>query len=158
MKLQEYLDAYRTRTRLLLEIKNRDWESSERQQHKVLQTLALVGLVNDERIIISSFNLDSLIYAQQCRPGFPLVYNFEVEQTLDDATQVLADHSFLYGLCLPIASLDPDMVGLLRGQGKSIAVYTCNSDEEIYTALQLGVDILISDVPQKALGMREQKK
>ena len=157
MKLQEYLDAYRTRTRLLLEIKNRDWESLERQHSKVLQTLVLVGLVNDDRIIISSFNLDSLIYAQQCRPGFPLVYNFEDEQTLDDATQVLADHPFLHGLCLPIASLDADMVGLLRGQGKSIAVYTCNSDEEINTALQLGVDILISDVPQKALRMRKQK-
>lgn len=158
MTLQEYLDVYRTRTRLLLEIKNRDWESRERQQSKVLQTLALVGLVSDDRIIISSFNLDSLIYAQQCRPGFPLVYNFEEEQTLQDAEQVLTDHPFLHGLCLPIASLDAAMVKLLRGQNKSIAVYTCNSDEEINTALQLGVDILISDVPQKALRMREQQK
>ncbi|OYY46422.1 MAG: glycerophosphodiester phosphodiesterase [Gallionellales bacterium 35-53-114] len=157
MKLQEYLDAYRSHTRLLLEIKNRDWESRERQHDKVRQTLAQVGQVSDDRIIISSFNLDSLIYAQQVRPGFPLVYNFENEQTRDDAMQVLAVHPFLHGLCLPIASLDAAMVKLLRGLNKSIAVYTCNSDEEINTALQLGVDILISDVPQKALHMRDQK-
>ncbi|HUX89745.1 MAG TPA: glycerophosphodiester phosphodiesterase [Gallionellaceae bacterium] len=158
VSLQEYLDAYRKRSRLLLEIKNREWESRERQQNKVEQTLALVGQVSDERIIISSFNLHSLIYAQQCRPGFPLVYNFEDEQTLDDAREVLAGQPFLHGLCLPIASLDTAMVKLLRAQGKNIAVYTCNSDEEIDTALALGVDILITDVPQKALRKREEQK
>jgi glycerophosphoryl diester phosphodiesterase len=157
VRLQDYLDAYRQRTRLLLEIKNREWESRERQKNKVEQTLAMVGPVNDDRIIISSFNLDSLVYAQQCRPGFPLVYNFEEEQTLDDARQVLAAQPFLHGLCLPVASLDAAFVQLLRGQDKHIAVYTCNSDEEINTALALGVDILISDVPQKALNMRDQK-
>ena len=158
MSLREFLDEYRTRTRLLLEIKNRDWESRERQQNKVQQTLAMVGEVNDDRIIISSFNLHSLIYAQQCRPGFPLVYNFEDGQTLEDARQVLDAQPFLHGLCLPIATLDEAMVTLLRGLGKSIAVYTCNSDEQISTALELGVDILISDLPQKALGMRDQNK
>jgi len=158
VKLQEYLDAYRKRTRLLLEIKNRDWESLERQQDKVRQTLAMVGQVSDDRIIISSFNLDSLVYAQQCRPGFPLVYNFEDDQTLEDAKKSLREHPFLHGLCLPIASLNAVFVKFLRDQGKSIAVYTCNSDDEINTALDLGVDILISDVPQKALHLRYRKK
>ncbi len=158
MRLQDFLDAYRGRTRLLLEIKNRDWEPRTRHENKVQKTLAMVGQVSDDRIMISSFNLESLIYAQQCRPGFPLVYNFEDDQTLADARRVLSEHSFLHGLCLPIASLNAAMVSLLRGQGKSIAVYTCNSDEEINTALELGVDILISDVPQKALHMRDQKK
>ncbi len=158
MRLQEYLDAYRKRTRLLLEIKNREWEPRTRHENKVQQTLAMVGQVSDDRIMISSFNLDSLIYAQQCRPGFPLVYNFEDDQTLADAKRVLTEQPFLHGLCLPIASLNAAMVNLLRGQGKSIAVYTCNSDEQINTALELGVDILISDVPEKALRMRDLKK
>ena len=47
------------------------------------------------------------------------------------------------------------MVELLRGKDKRIAVYTCNSDDEIHKALELGVDILISDVPQKALQLRD---
>lgn len=156
--LKDYLNAYRARTRLLLEIKNRDWESIERQHNKVQQTLDMVGQVSDERIIVSSFNLDSLVYAYQCRPGFPLVYNFEEEQTLEDAIKVLAAQPFLHGLCLPISRLDAAMVNLLRSQGKSIAVYTCNSDDEINTALTLGVDILISDVPNKALMMRDAKE
>jgi len=158
MSLQEFLDAYRKRTRLLLEIKNREWELRARHEIKVEQTLAMVGQVSDDRIIISSFNLDSLIYAQQRRPGFPLVYNFEDEQTLEDAREVLAAQPFLHGLCMPIATLDEAMVNLLRGLGKSIAVYTCNSDAEIGKALEWGVDILISDLPQKALRMRDQNK
>jgi len=158
MSLQEFFDAYRKRCRLLIEIKNREWEPSERHTIKVRQTLDMIGAVNDDTIMVSSFNLASLVYANQYRPGFPLVYNFEDEQTLEDAAQVLSERPFLHGLCLPIASLDEAMVRLLRGHGKSIAVYTCNSDEEIGKALELEVDILISDVPQKALAMRGQRQ
>jgi glycerophosphoryl diester phosphodiesterase len=156
VKLDAFLQAYRKRTRLLLEIKNRDWEERERHKIKVKQTLAMVGKMTDDSIMISSFNLDSLIYADQCSQGFPLIYNFEDDQTLKDAQQVLTAHPFLHGLCLPIKSLDEAKVKLLRSSEKRIAVYTCNTDEEINKALALGVDILISDVPQKALLIRDR--
>ncbi len=155
MRLQEFLDDYRKRCRLLIEIKNRDWEERARHEIKVRQTLDMIGITFDDAILVSSFDLPSLVYAQQYRPGFPLVYNFETDQTLADAERVLKEQPFLHGLCLPIASLDDAFVRLLRGLGKSIAVYTCNSDEEISKALNLGVDILISDLPQKALHMRD---
>lgn len=159
MTLQEFLDAYRKRCRLLLEIKNRDWEQASRHETKVRQTLEMAGALNGsaqgDAIMVSSFNLASLVYAHQCAPDFPLVYNFEPEQTLEDAQRVLNEQPFLHGLCLPIESLDDAMVDLLRGHGKCIAVYTCNSAAEIGKALELGVDILISDVPQKALEMRQ---
>ena len=156
MSLKEFLDAYRKRCRLLIEIKNREWELSYRHEIKIRQTLVMAGAVNGDAIMVSSFNLASLVYAHQCAPEFPLVYNFETDQTVKDAEQVLAAQPFLHGLCLPIATLDDAMVGLLRGQDKYIAVYTCNSDAEINLALELGVDILISDLPQKALQMRDR--
>jgi glycerophosphoryl diester phosphodiesterase len=158
VSLKEFLGNYRMRCRLLLEIKNRDWESVSRHQIKVKKVLDMVREFDDtdngDVIMASSFNLDSLVYAQQYRPGFPLVYNFETDQTHADAQRVLAEQSFLHGLCLPIKLLDQVMVKLLRGHGKLIAVYTCNSDTEINKALDMGVDILISDVPQKALQVR----
>ena len=156
MSLKDFLDAYRKRCRLLVEIKNREWEAPDRHQIKVRQTLDMIGTANDDTLIASSFDLPSLIYANQYKPGFPLVYNFEEAQTLADAAQILSVQPFLHGLCLPIASLDKAMVRLLREHGKSITVYTCNSDAEIGKALELGVDILISDVPQKALQMRDK--
>lgn len=155
MRLQDFLDAYRSRCRLLIEIKNRDWELRERHEIKVRQTLDMIGSPSADSILVSSFDLPSLIYAQSYRAGFPLVYNLETEQTLTEAECVLSEHAFLHGLCLPIATLDESFVRLLRARGKCIAVYTCNSDEEIRKALDLGVDILISDLPQKALRMRD---
>jgi len=161
MSLSDFLDAYRKRCRLLLEIKNRDWEQHSRHEIKVRQTLDMAQAANTDAlsgdaIMASSFNLDSLVYAHQYRPGFPLVYNFETDQTFADAQRILSEQSFLYGLCLPIQSLDEAMVKLLRDHGKSIAVYTCNSDAEISKALELGVDILISDVPHRALQLRDK--
>lgn len=156
MSLREFLDAYRTRCRLLLEIKNRDWESAERHEAKVRQTLELVGAANGDRVLVSSFNLDSLVYAHRIAPQFPLVFNLEPEHDAAFAREVLDAHSFLYGLCVYIATLDESMVGAVRERGKRIAVYTCNSDEQIDRALALGVDILISDVPQQALQRRDR--
>ena len=156
MSLQEFIAAYRTRCRLLLEIKNRDWEDVMRQELKVRLTLALAGAVADDRIMASSFNLESLIYAHSISPLFPLVFNLEPEHDVDFARRTLTDRPFLHGLCVHISTLDADMMRLVRERGKRIAVYTCNSEAEIERALILGVDVLISDVPQKALQMRDQ--
>lgn len=155
MTLQEFIAAYRSRCRLLLEIKNREWERGERQQLKVRQTLELVGAAADD-VLVSSFNLDSLVYAHEIAPVFPLVYNLEPEQDVHEARYALDGQPFLHGLCVHISTLDSHMMELVRSRGKTIAVYTCNSDAEITRALHLGVDVLISDVPQKALQMRDR--
>ena len=155
MRLQDFIQAYRNRCHLLLEIKNREWEASARHEIKVRQTVDMLGVQPTDSILVSSFNLGSLVYAHQYQAQVSLIYNFENEQTLADAQQVVTAYPFLRGLCLPIENLDSDMLQLLRRHKKLIAVYTCNSDEEIAKALDLAVDILISDVPQKALQMRD---
>ena len=155
MTLQGFLDAYRKRCRLLIEIKNREWEHPSRHEIKVRQALEMIGAVQGDAIMVSSFNLASLVYAHHCEPQFPLVLNLESEHGADFARSILAAQPFLHGLCVHIDTLDEAMIGVLREGGKRIAVYTCNSDEEINRALALGVDILISDVPQKALQMRQ---
>src|SRR5512146_2345584 len=156
MSLQEFIAAYRGRCRLLLEIKNRDWADPARHEIKVQQTLALAGAAEDDRIMASSFNLDSLIHAHRIAPQFPLVFNLEPEHNLNDARRALDEQPFLRGLCVHISTLDTDMMKLVRERGKVIAVYTCNSEAEISRALTVGVDVLISDVPQKALQMRDE--
>lgn len=155
MTLQSFLNNYRQRCRLLIEVKNHDWEPINRHEKKMQQTLDLLGHDTNNHIIVSSFNLPSLAYAHQHSPLFPLVYNLENHHTFLDIQQALSNHSFLFGFCLPIAKLDSRRVNLLRSQNKCIIVYTCNSDEEIHKALQLEVDILISDVPHNALQIRD---
>jgi glycerophosphoryl diester phosphodiesterase len=161
MTLQEFLQAYRRRCSLLIEVKCRDWESAARVQLKIRKTLELIGQgalasAGNADILVSSFHLDSLIYAHERAAQVSLVYNLEPEQTLIDARHALSAHPFLHGLCLPIEILDSAIVELLREHKKCIAVYTCNSERQIRHALALGVDILISDVPQYALLLRDQ--
>lgn len=155
MSLQTFVETYRARCGLLLEIKNRSWEDVARHKIKVRHTLARAEEVG-EGVLVSSFNLDSLVYAHGIAPDFPLVLNLEPEHTVNDARRALDAHPFLHGLCVEISTLDIDMVELLRSRAKAIAVYTCDSDAEIERALVLEVDILISDVPQKALQMRDK--
>ncbi len=154
MRLDDFVPRYRSRTRLLLEIKNRDDEARAPIETKVQQTLAIIGAHQGEQVLISSFHLDSLIYTHQCAPTFPLVFNMEPEHTLEDVRHSLATQPFLHGYCVHIATLNHALVELLRSHNKLIAVYTCNSAEQIQTALDLQVDILISDVPKIALEMR----
>ncbi len=84
------------------------------------------------------------------------MFNLEPEHHADFAQRALIEQPFLHGLCVHIATLDEAMVGVAREHGKLLAVYTCNSDEQISRALRLGVDVLISDLPQKALQMRDR--
>lgn len=156
MTLQDFLPAYRPHCRLLIEIKNRDWEPASRHQLKMRQTLQLIGNHSDDRVVVSSFNLDSLVYAHDYQSDFPLIYNTETDQTINDIRTVNVAHPFLHGFCMPIDVIDQPIVDLLRDQNKCIGVYTCNSDLQINKAIQLHVDILISDFPQKALAIRDQ--
>lgn len=154
MRLQTFVANYRARCGLLLEIKNRSWEDVARQEMKVRQTLALAGKAGDG-VRVSSFNINSLGYAHGIAPDFPLVLNLEPEHTLHDARRALDTHPYLHGLCVEISTLDEAMVALLRARQKLIAVYTCDTEAEIERALHLRVDILISDVPQQALRVRD---
>lgn len=156
MLLDDFVASYRVRCRLLLEIKRYPSEPDARQHIKVRETLALAGAPDVSHILASSFDLDSLLYARHIAPQFPLVFNLEPEHDAAFAARALDEHAFLHGLCVHIATLDEAMMSVVRERGKSIAVYTCNTDEQIGRALRLGVEILISDYPQKALEMRDR--
>lgn len=155
MSLRDFLAAYRTRCGLLIEVKNRVREIPARWQLRMRQTLELIGDTQQDNILASSFHLAGLVYAHDIAPQFPLVYNLEPKQDIADVKRVIAQHPFLSGLCLHISTLNEEMVTLLRLWKKTIAVYTCNTEKEIGNALRLGVDILITDLPQKALQMRD---
>ncbi|MDD4913225.1 MAG: glycerophosphodiester phosphodiesterase [Sideroxydans sp.] len=154
MTLQDFVGAYQSSCGLLLEIKRYPNEPQAQQESKVRQTLALAQATLSDRVIASSFDLDSLLYAYQLSPDFPLVFNLEPEHDASFAERMLEQHSFLHGVCVHISTLDEGMMRVVHRHNKFIGVYTCNTDEQISRALRLEVDVLISDIPQKALQMR----
>ena len=156
MDLQDFVDAYRAHCGLLLEIKRYPGEPEVRQQLKVQQTLKQAGAAEGDRVLASSFDLESLVYAHHTAPQFPLVFNLEPEHDADFARRALEEQPYLRGICVHRSTLDEAMMSVAHQRGKFIAVYTCNTDADIQRALAFGVDVLISDVPQKALQMRDK--
>lgn len=154
MRLSEFVMTYHARAALLLEIKKYPGEPDARQQLKVRQTLLTAALARDATVTVSSFDLDSLIYAHRLDAQARLVFNLEPEHDARFAAQTLENHPWLTGLCVAISTLNDEMAGAAQKNGKLLAVYTCNCPEEIERALRLKVDILISDVPQQALAQR----
>jgi glycerophosphoryl diester phosphodiesterase len=176
LSLKEFIDSYRGRCGLDIELKSRDGESQQRLECKILQILAIIGRSATDGVFISSFSLPGLIFAHHQAPDLPLYYLLSGHHTQADIEQFLTnspganlhlpagcragkpsmnDHSFLAGFCLPIDIHNESIAQLLREQGKGVGVYTCNSVEEIQKALDLKVNILISDYPQLALRMRD---
>ena len=157
LSLRDFVTDFHSRCRFLLEIKSLNNEDPARQHARIEQTLALAKEAGQGRVLVSSFHLPSLIHAHQLAADFPLVYNGKSHLKVSEAERLLDAHPWLHGLCLHKNTLDPAMVEKLRARGKAIAVYTCNSDEEIRAALELGVDILITDLPARALQMRDAR-
>ncbi len=156
MGLAEFLACYRGRGVLNVEVKCRARESALRQQAKIRHTLDLIGSADVEDVFVSSFHLQSLTFAHAYAQQIPLFYLLSGRQTGDAVAHALQLQPFLAGFCLPISLIDASLVTLLRGHGKGIGVYTCNSEAEIRKALQLQVDMLITDDPLQALRLRSK--
>jgi len=155
LSLKEFIDSYRGRCGLDIELKSCDGEPQQRLERKVLQILAVIGTSADDGVFISSYSLPGLVLAHQHEPDLPLYYLLSGYHTQSDIEKFLQDYSFLNGFCLPIDIHNDAIAKLLRDNGKSVGVYTCNSVEEIQKALDLKVNILITDYPPLALQMRD---
>ncbi|WP_428355314.1 glycerophosphodiester phosphodiesterase [Methyloprofundus sp.] len=152
--LQAFVNQYRGRCKLQIEIKNREWETLQRQQKKVQQCLEILGSAHDLDVFISSFNLHSLQYAHRLSTDIELVYAVDESDKISDIITTVSENHFLAGICQPIATLNEELADFLREHNKLIVTYTCNTGQDIQKALDLNVDILITDDPAKAIHMR----
>ena len=155
LTLTDFVKQYRNRCKLQIEIKNRDWEDIQRHQIKIQQCLEILGSSKNLDVFISSFNLNCLQYAYQLGTEVPLVYAFREKHTFSDVKNTFNNNKFLAGICHPISTLNEELVHFLRDHNKLIVTYTCNTQQEIQKALDLEVNILITDDPAKALKMRD---
>lgn len=161
VSLDLFLQRFGPSCQLLLEVKNLDWDRhTGRHQKNISQCLEAVkncsGQEQDSPVVVSSFDLDSLLFAHEKEPLQALVLNIHPDFPIDEIKQSLDNHPFFYGYCFPIDDLNDEACRLVADDGKNIIVYTCNSEIQIQKALDLGVDILISDFPSKALELRSR--
>ncbi len=155
LSFKEFIETYRGRCGLDIELKSRDGESQQRLESKIQKMLSIIGPPTTDGVFISSFSLSGLVLTHQHAPDLPLYYLLSGHHTQADIEQFLKDYSFLAGFCLPIDIHNESIAKFLQERGKSVGVYTCNSEKDIQKALDLKVNVLITDYPQLALQMRD---
>jgi glycerophosphoryl diester phosphodiesterase len=157
LSLAAFLREFAPRTRLLVEIKQRDDEPLKRRRVKLRRCLELARPFRHTGpgLRFLSFDLPSLVQAYKLDPDWPYVLNTEAIRSPEDARRILEEHGFLSALCLPIAHLNRTIADIIRRAGRQLATYTCNTDHDIGRALELHVDWLISDRPAHARRLRD---
>ncbi len=106
----------------------------------------------EDRVIYSSFNHYSIVKVKQMKPdaycGFLHEDRFIGVPEYAAKYKMDAVHPALYFL------IDEQYVKQARKYGLEINSWTINEPEHIWGALQLGIDILITDYPDRAIEIR----
>lgn len=160
ISLQSFISRYHQRCRLLIEAKNREWDKhSGRHKKKMRECVGLAKQLTDaetrKNILISSFDLESLQYTHRHASEWPLIYNSEQITDRSSIPLFFEENPFIKGLCLPIENLNQALVDTIQQLHRSVATYPCATNKDILKALDIGVDILITDDPKTAVQLRQ---
>ncbi len=158
--LEQVLERYGGRTRLLIEIKSHPVEQtsghSDRLTREVLHLLDHYSRrLPDGRIFLLSFDNHVLQLAHRLDPRWPCVLNLPDNKTPDlmaifsgrPGPASVGDTNHLWAVDVAIGRLSAEWIGWARGLGLGVLTYTCNGPRQLRKALNLGVDAIISDRP-----------
>lgn len=114
---------------------------------KVLQAIDSIGLA--DRCLLQSFDTAILETIHADRPEIPLAYLVEDGSDLEHHLSRL---TFLPSIYSPhYSSVDHALLAALRSKGMELVVWTVNEPADIAHMLELGVDGIISDYPDRVI-------
>jgi len=145
MDLEEYLSRVSKRFRLWIDLKVRGFE------RELIELLDRYGV--REPVIVSSGYYDSLLRIKELAPW---VCTFLGNVAFYPITNAVALEARADGMSVSIEFVDRALVERLHRDGLFIAVWTVNSGEEARELASMGVDVIITDFPDRvaeALGL-----
>jgi glycerophosphoryl diester phosphodiesterase len=150
--LAEALDACAGMTLVDVEIKNSPFEPGFDPTHEIGRQVA-EALAGRTGILVSSFNLATLDAFREVDPATPTGWlTLPGYDQLDAATTTAAHgHSALNP---PDAATTPEVVGAAKACGLLVVTWTVNDGGRLAELAALGVDVAISDRPDRAAGSR----
>jgi len=145
--LDEVLERYGDKTRLLLEIKaRRGIDTVDRHRELAATVVAAVQRRRLGRAVyLLSFNPEVLAELHRMDPDLPCVRNLDEPIPLSGRGAPRAGD--LAALCVDVRRLTAAFVNHAHRRGLPVLSYTCNSPRTVKRALGAGVDALISDRP-----------
>lgn len=152
--LASALDVCRPLAVVNTEIKNwpddRDFDASEQLAASVVALLGARGELDDARNLISSFHLPTVDRVHELAPGLPTAWLLGMVEEpgllIDKAAErghvaVHPHHSFV----------TEAFVTLAHAAGLAVNTWTCDDPDRIRALADLGVDAVVTNVPDVAL-------
>lgn len=145
--LKQVFDQCASSMPLLVELKVRD--EVEPRRTKFLQ-----GFIDEwarveepHELFVLCFDLDVLDQLHAMEEGLPCILNVE---TLEDLPKDLMDmRPWLIALDVRIDLLTPEFRAKVRDAGRLCFTYTCNEESDVRRALEMQVDGIITDDPER---------
>jgi glycerophosphoryl diester phosphodiesterase len=143
--LREVFQWATTNTLLLnVELKN-DVIRYEKLEEKVISLISEFNL--EKRVILSSFNHDSIALLSDLRPDLEhaLLYEYEGQEIAENIQARGAS-----GFHPDFKWLTKEMVREIHNAGYLVRPYTVNNMDDVERMIKYGVDVIITDYPQQA--------
>jgi len=120
----------------------------------VIKKVTELGILR--RTTIQCFDVETLIYLNESYPHVRLVYLIENEDSPADNLKKLGFTPFVYSPYFKL--VDVDLVKLCNEQKMQLIPWTVNEIEDMKTMIDLNVDGIISDYPDRLIQLLQKKK
>jgi glycerophosphoryl diester phosphodiesterase len=157
LTLAETLELYAHRTYLMIEIKSR--KPDQRSGRSSALTLKVLEELKKQRInhswdniFILSFDPDILKLAHDHAPELKYVLNLSDKINAPTGHVSIrktheSDIRHLYGLCAAVKNISKDLTAFAHDHQKKMMTYVCNNARQVKRALNLNVDVIMTDNP-----------
>ena len=153
VRLQDYAKIFGDQCSHHLEIKTFHWESEEHIRTKAKLTGEIASTMDN--VYISCNNYMTLQIIRKLYPD--LLLYLDIEDDFRSFQLIMGGNFDIDGISIGIVSLNKSIMEYARHKNKQVVVYTCNTKEHIQKALDLKVDVIITDDVKQAIQMREDK-
>ncbi len=145
--LDEVLERYGERTRLVLEIKTREGRAGRKRHHQLARTVARMvqrkGLESNAMVLC--FDTEILEVCADEAPGVRRVQNLKPPPV---PTRTLRDRTCsLWALSVDVRTLTSTFAAAARRDGVRLLAFTCNTQRRVESALAAGAIGVMSDRP-----------
>jgi glycerophosphoryl diester phosphodiesterase len=152
LTLEQTLRLLGRRTRLLIEIKSRPHEQRSGRVYELARKVAAMPAdpgyrVAQDAIYILSFDPKVLEIAHRTAPQWRYVLNVSEKEPNMIMSAPAESLAFLWALDIKISKLTADLVQWARRHRLRVFTYTCNSRRQVHSAMNLGVDGILTDRP-----------
>jgi glycerophosphoryl diester phosphodiesterase len=162
LTLEQTLRLLGRRTRLLIEIKSRPHEQRSGRAYELARKVAAMSAdpgygIAQDAIHILSFDFKILEIARRTAPQWRYVLNVSEKEPNMIMAAPAESLAVLWAVDIKTSNLSADLVQWAHRHHLRVFTYTCNSRPQVHSAMNLGVDGILTDRPgwlTKYLGRR----